>query len=90
MLNPENHLKNATRVMRLVGWLCFAGLPLFALLYPPGVLWGEVHPDLDPPVGKQGRLGQASTRVRQAQRSFEGMALRKDPALDVDRGLEVV
>ena len=42
MLNPENHLKNATRVMRLVGWLCFAGLPLFALLYPPGVLWGEV------------------------------------------------
>ena len=45
MLNPENHLKNATRVMRLVGWLCFAGLPLFALLYPPGVLWGEVHPD---------------------------------------------
>jgi len=44
MLNPENHLKNATRVMRLVGWLCFAGLPLFALLYPPGVLWGEVSP----------------------------------------------
>ncbi len=45
MLNPDQHLKNATRVMQLVGWLCFAGLPLFSVLYPPGVLWGAVPAD---------------------------------------------
>jgi hypothetical protein len=53
MLNTEEHLKKSTRVMQIVGWLCFAGLPLFAILYPPGVLWGAVpdgfcFPDIGP------------------------------------------
>jgi hypothetical protein len=53
MLNPEQHLKKSSLVMQIVGWLCFAGLPLFAILYPPGVLWGSIpdgfcFPDLGP------------------------------------------
>lgn len=46
MINPEQHLKQASLVMKIVGWLCMAGLPAFALLYPPGVLWGSVAPDV--------------------------------------------
>ncbi|WP_137896408.1 DUF6632 domain-containing protein [Ramlibacter sp. 2FC] len=38
----ETHLRQATRVMQTVGWLCLAGLPAFAVLYPPGVLWGDL------------------------------------------------
>lgn len=46
MQNREQEIKNAGRVMRAVGWLCLAGLPLFAVLYPPGILWGSVAPDV--------------------------------------------
>ena len=56
MLKPKPHLKNATRVMQFVGWLCFAGLPLFAVLYPPGVLWGSIPPGFCfPEVGPEHR-----------------------------------
>ncbi len=44
MQSPEQHLRNASRAMRVAGWLCLAGLPLAALLYPPGILWGAVSP----------------------------------------------
>ena len=44
MINPEQHLKHASLVMKIAGWLCMAGLPAFAVLYPPGVLWGSVSP----------------------------------------------
>lgn len=46
MQNPDQHLKNASLVMKVVGWLCMVGLPAFAVLYPPGVLWGSVSPDV--------------------------------------------
>ena len=45
MQAQEQHLANATRAMRVVGWLCLAGLPAAALLYPPGILWGSVPLD---------------------------------------------
>ena len=44
MKNPEQHLKNASLVMTVAGWLCMAALPLAAVLYPPGILWGSVSP----------------------------------------------
>lgn len=46
MDTPEKHLQHATLVMKIVGWLCLAGLPLMAIIYPPGVLWGQVSPDV--------------------------------------------
>lgn len=46
MTAREQHLKNASRVMTAVGWLCMVGLPAFAMLYPPGVLWGQVGADV--------------------------------------------
>jgi hypothetical protein len=42
MNTPDKHLENATRAMKVVGWLCLAGLPAAALIYPPGILWGSV------------------------------------------------
>jgi hypothetical protein len=42
MNDPDKHLANATRAMKVVGWLCLAGLPAAALIYPPGILWGSV------------------------------------------------
>ena len=46
MQNRERALGNATRVMQVVGWFCMIGLPLSALIYPPGILWGSVSPDV--------------------------------------------
>jgi hypothetical protein len=46
MENPEQHLKNASLVMKIVGWACMLGLPLAAVIYPPGILWGQVSPDV--------------------------------------------
>lgn len=48
MLNTERHLKNASLVMTVAGWMCMA-LPVAALLYPPGVLWGSVASDVSFP-----------------------------------------
>jgi hypothetical protein len=45
MQSVERHIRNSSRAMRVAGWLCLAGLPLAAVLYPPGVLWGAVSPD---------------------------------------------
>lgn len=45
MENPEKHLQHASLVMKIVGWGCLLGLPLSALIYPPGILWGQVSPD---------------------------------------------
>ena len=64
MLNPDQHLKNATRVMQLVGWLCFAGLPLFSVLYPPGVLWGAVPADFPFPSRVRVGIGLAPVPLR--------------------------
>ena len=46
MQDPEQNLRNASRVMQVVGWLCLVGLPLSALIYPPGILWGSVGFDV--------------------------------------------
>ena len=46
MNSPEKNLTASTRVMQVVGWLCLLGLPLFAMIYPPGVLWGSVQPGI--------------------------------------------
>lgn len=40
----DSQLKRARLVMRVAGWSCLVGLPLAALIYPPGVLWGSVGP----------------------------------------------
>jgi hypothetical protein len=45
MTIQDKHLENATRAMRVVGWLCLAGLPAAAVLYAPGILWGSVPLD---------------------------------------------
>ncbi|MBF7730406.1 DUF6632 domain-containing protein [Pseudomonas sp. N040] len=46
MENPEKHLQRAALAMKIVGWACLLGLPLAAVLYPPGVLWGQVSPEV--------------------------------------------
>jgi hypothetical protein len=46
MQDREKFLKQASLVMKIVGWLCVAGLPLAAVVYPPGILWGSVSPDI--------------------------------------------
>lgn len=44
MQTVETNLAASTRVMQIIGWLCMLGLPLFAMAYAPGVLWGSVEP----------------------------------------------
>jgi hypothetical protein len=39
---PDKHLKNASLVMKVIGWACLVGLPASAFIYPPGILWGSV------------------------------------------------
>lgn len=46
MENPGTHIKTAALVMKVAGWLCLLGLPASALIYPPGILWGSVSPDV--------------------------------------------
>lgn len=45
MQSMDQQLGNASRVMKVVGWLCLVGLPLAAVIYPPGILWGSVPID---------------------------------------------
>jgi hypothetical protein len=50
MVNAEQQLKNTSRAMKVVGWLCLVVLPASAVFYPPGVWWGSVPDDFWLPV----------------------------------------